>query len=317
MNNRRGFLEKLALGSAGLLSAPSLSQAQQLDIRSKEPLSVHVFSKHLQFLGYDDMASTAAEIGFDGVDLTVRPGGHVLPENVKSDLPKAVEAVRKQGLLATMMTTRLTDVDGQVNRDVLDVAADQGIKYFRTDYFRYPEQVDVKNYLNKCLSSLQKLATYAKKKKMYATYQNHAGSQYVGAPLWDIASSLYQINSPYMGCQYDIRHATVEGGLAWPTSLNYISPYINSLVMKDFRWEEHDGQWKVVNTPIGEGMVDFPAYFKQLRELNVSGPVSVHFEYPMPEEDNSLNETQKLEQTKLQMKADLDIVRGYIKQAGL
>jgi hypothetical protein len=33
------------------------------------------------------MAKAATEIGFDGVDLTVRPKGHVLPDNVEKDLP--------------------------------------------------------------------------------------------------------------------------------------------------------------------------------------------------------------------------------------
>ncbi|MDZ7723632.1 MAG: hypothetical protein U5R06_12725 [candidate division KSB1 bacterium] len=52
------------------------------------------------------MARTIAEIGFDGVDLTVRPGGHVLPENVTQDLPRAVKAIEKTGLKVPMMTTR-------------------------------------------------------------------------------------------------------------------------------------------------------------------------------------------------------------------
>jgi hypothetical protein len=51
-----------------------------------------VFSKCLQWLDYPGMAGITAEAGFDGVDLTVRAGGHVLPERVEEDLPKAVEA---------------------------------------------------------------------------------------------------------------------------------------------------------------------------------------------------------------------------------
>lgn len=62
---------------------------------SKSPLKIHIFSKHLQFLNYQDMAEAAAEIGFDGVDLAVRPGGHVVPEKVGNDLPKAVKALEK------------------------------------------------------------------------------------------------------------------------------------------------------------------------------------------------------------------------------
>ncbi|MFP4093330.1 MAG: sugar phosphate isomerase/epimerase family protein [Cyclobacteriaceae bacterium] len=315
--NKREFLEKMALGGAAAFTLPHISSAAAPQQINREPMSMHVFSKHLQFLDYERMAETAAEIGFDGVDLTVRPGGHVLPENVKRDLPKAVAAIRKQGLQCSMITTRLNSPDGKVNQQVLDAAADQGIRYFRTDYFRYPDQADVPAFLQNCQDTLKKLADESEKRGLYASYQNHAGSHYMGAPVWDIAGILRKINSQHLGSQYDIRHATVEGGQAWPIGLNYIHPHINTLVMKDFVWEKREGRWRVVNTPIGDGMVNFPAYFKQLKALNVTAPVSVHFEYPMPEEDDNLSEKQKLEQTQMVMKKDLDKIRQYMKEAGL
>jgi L-ribulose-5-phosphate 3-epimerase len=37
-----------------------------------------------------------------------------------------------------------------------------------------------------------------------------------------------------MGAQYDIRHATVEGGLSWQTGFNLIRPNIKTIVLKDF-----------------------------------------------------------------------------------
>ncbi len=48
-----------------------------------DPLSISIFSKHLQFLDCSSAAATAAEMGFAGLDLTVRPGGHVEPATVK------------------------------------------------------------------------------------------------------------------------------------------------------------------------------------------------------------------------------------------
>lgn len=316
--NKRDFLEKLALGGAAAFALPQVSFSAAAPLRTKrEPMSIHVFSKHLQFLGYEEMAETAAEIGFDGVDLTVRPGGHVLPENVSRDLPKAIAAIQKQGLQSSLMTTRLNSSEGKINQQVLDAAADQGIKYYRTSYFRYPDQADVPAFLQNCQDTLKKLADYSEKKNLFASYQNHAGSRYMGAPVWDLARILHEIDSPHLGSQYDIRHATVEGGQAWPIGLNYIHPHINTLVMKDFVWEKRDGRWRVVNTPIGEGMVDFPAYMKQLKALNVTAPISMHYEYAMPEGDDSFTEKQKLEQTKKVMKRDLERVRRYLKDAGL
>src|SRR5688500_11924668 len=65
--------------------------------REAEPV-IAVFSKHLQWLPFADVGPVIAESGFRAVDLTVRPGGHVLPERVEDDLPRAVETLRRSGL---------------------------------------------------------------------------------------------------------------------------------------------------------------------------------------------------------------------------
>src|SRR5215471_18287569 len=54
-------------------------------------LKISVFSKHFQWTNCREMAAIAKDIGFDGIDLTVRQSGHVLPERVEEDLPKAAE----------------------------------------------------------------------------------------------------------------------------------------------------------------------------------------------------------------------------------
>ena len=58
--NRRKFL--LAAGAGAVLS---LNAAP---VKHK----VAIFSKHLHFLRGEELAKGAAEIGFDGIDLTVR-----------------------------------------------------------------------------------------------------------------------------------------------------------------------------------------------------------------------------------------------------
>ena len=61
----------LLTAAAGLVVA-SPSQSAPAD-----GLKVSIFSKHLRFLEGEALAKGAAEIGFDGVDLAVRSGGHV------------------------------------------------------------------------------------------------------------------------------------------------------------------------------------------------------------------------------------------------
>src|SRR5688500_19517193 len=119
IQSRRSFLKKSILtGTLFPLMYGDLSS--MIHANTGTSLKIHIFSKHLQFLNYHDMAEAAAEMGFDGVDVTVRPKGHVLPERVENDLPKAVEAIRKVGFVPLMMTTAVQDAGDNTNIHVLD-----------------------------------------------------------------------------------------------------------------------------------------------------------------------------------------------------
>ena len=244
-------------------------------------LKVHIFSKHLQFLNYQDMAEAAAEIGFDGVDLTVRPKGHVLPERVEDDLPKAVEAMSKAGFAPSMMTSAVHDPDNVTDKRVLEVAAKLGMQYYRMNYFHHSDEKSIPESLAYFQQQMKALSQLNSELGLTGCYQNHAGNNYVGASIWELWELLKEADPQSIGAQYDIRHAVVEGGLSWPSSLRLIEPHIKTLAIKDFKWEKKDGEWRAQNTPLGEGMVDFKTYFGLLKKYDVQVPVSLHLEYPI------------------------------------
>jgi len=273
---RRGFLGGSAAALAGgVLAASSVPAAAQGAGRITK---ICVFTKHLQFLDYGAMAETAAGIGFDGVDIPVRPGGHVLPERVKDDLPRAVEAVKRNGLDPTMMTTAITGPDSPHAKAVLETGSGLGIGIYRLGYLKYDDAKGVAESLESYRPQLRDLAAMNRSLGIRGDYQNHAGTN-VGATVWDIWYALKGLDPRGIGCQYDIRHATVEGGRSWPLGLKLIRPFIGSLVIKDFKWGRVDGKWRVVDTPVGEGMVDFRAFFAMVKELGITAPITMHFEY--------------------------------------
>jgi L-ribulose-5-phosphate 3-epimerase UlaE len=53
--------------------------------------------------------------------------------------------------------------------------------------------------------------------------------------------------------------------------------------IKDFNWVKTNGKWKPKNVPLGEGMVDFDGYFKELRSYGIRPLVSLHLEYELGE----------------------------------
>ena len=258
------------------------------------------------------MAETAAEIGFEGVALTVRPRGHVLPEEVEDKLPLAVEAVKQAGLQTPMMTTAITDPNDPRTESILRTASALGIKYYRMGYLSYADDENPVASLQSYRSMLADLAAMNEQYGLHGAYQNHSGTR-VGGPVWDIWHLLDGLNPEFIGCQYDIRHATVEGGTAWLVGLRLLSRYIKITALKDFIWKKEGDNWRVKNVPIGEGMVDFEKYFGMVTHLGTaSGPMSVHFEYPLPHDMEKKASPAVRRQTLAVMKRDVERLKVWL-----
>lgn len=249
----------------------------------RKPYSVqeiHLFSKHLQWLDYASMSRVAKEIGFDGLDLTVRRKGHVLPENVEKDLPKAVKAMEQYGLKAEMMTTTITNIQEPNTEKILKTASKLGIKSYRMGWLKYADNQPIAEQLEAFKPQLKELEQMNEYYKIRGDYQNHAGTS-VGAAVWDIYMLIKDLNPEWLGCQYDIRHAMVEGMNSWEVGLKLLQNHIRTLDIKDYTYIQKEGDWTVKNTPIGDGAIDFKKYFQLLKDLNINAPISVHAEYDL------------------------------------
>ncbi len=240
-----------------------------------------IFSKHLQWLDYRELGVAVSQLGFDGIDLTVRPTGHVLPEKVRTDLPGAVSAVAESGVTVPTITTAITRPDGPGTREILETASGLGIPFYRLGYYRYPEEKEISETLAEIRKSLTGLADLNRRFRICGDYQNHAGASHFGAALWDLREALEGLPSRWLGCQFDIRHATVEGGLAWPTNFRALAGQIHTVVVKDFRWKETSDGWMVENCPLGEGMVPVGPFLALLLKSGFAGPISLHCEYSL------------------------------------
>lgn len=241
--------------------------------------TVHVFSKPLQHLSYAETAALLAETGYSGIDLPVRANGHVLPEKVDEDLPRAIEAAHKAGLKIEMITTDIVSVQSKLAEPVLRAAAKHGVKFYRLGNLPYDAKLGVMESLQKLKAQFRELAQLNASLGVHGAYQNHSGTR-VGSPVWDLYELLRELDPRAIGVQFDIRHATTEGGQSWPLGLKLLAPWIKCTDVKDFKWAQSPGKATVEGTALGEGIVPLDAYFKLYRELGIEGPISVHLEYP-------------------------------------
>lgn len=277
---RRTFLKTTALGAASLsASAKSVARPRNTPAIS----SVHIFSKHLQFLDYAKMAEQAAALGFDGVDLTVRPRGHVEPQNALRDLPRAIAAIRAAGLQPLMCTTGFTAPTDPHFDTTLDAIAASDITHLRMGYFRTNAAMHPATQLDQIRSTLPTLVAALEKRGLTGSLQNHAGAGHLGSSLWEYWQLLRETDPQVLGIQFDIRHATAERGASWEQDLAVAAPLISTLVTKDFKWSKPPAATRpeIIDTPLGEGWVDFPRYLQLLNTHRIQAPTSMHCEYDL------------------------------------
>ena len=276
---RRGFIKRVSTSAMLASLLPSNHVFGMPGTTSGKTPYICIFSKHLQWLNYHDMAQLAAGIGFTGIDLTVRKGGHVLPENVKRDLPLAVAQIRDSGLEVPMITTGITEADDPFTRDILETAGKLGIGKYRPGWYRYEKGVTVSDSLDHARRHLTELQVINEANNMAASYQNHSG-RFVGGSGWDLLEIIQGLNPRWVGVQFDIRHAVVEGPETWPMVLEVLAPWINTIDIKDFTWDSSDKS-RVVSMPLGQGLVPLDDFLKKLDDLEIRTDFSIHYEYPL------------------------------------
>jgi sugar phosphate isomerase/epimerase len=277
-----------------------------------EPL-ITVFSKHLHWLDIENMAKTAAGIGFDGIDLTVRPKGHVLPERAEEELPKAVETCKEAGIEVKMICTSISDTSDPLTEKILKTAGQLGIKYYRMNWYHYNPDQHIEKNLENFKSKMKELAQLNETYQIKGAYQNHEG-QWFGAPVWDLGIILNEINSEWLGIQYDILNASIEGTFSWQIGLNFIASFIHTIDIKDGVWNKETGRWNLDYVPLGRGNVDFKRFFQFLRDNRINVPYSMHFEYDLGGADTGARQlTIPGSEVILAMKRDLQNLRELLR----
>ena len=266
---------ELLIGSllAGLATTSAGSTAMAKDA-AKKVYRICAFEKFLQQLSYDELADVIAELGFVGIEATVRNKGHVQPERVEEDLPKLVEALQKRQLEVTTMATDVLNPSQPLSEKVIRTAKGLGINTYRMGFYKYDLKKPILAQLDEIRPQVRELADFNRELGVTAFYQNHSGAKYVGGTLWDMIGLLKGVPKEQIGLAFDIRHATIEAGLSWPVIYDVAKPHINSLYVKDFQW---DGR-KTKHVPLGTGRVD-PKFFDLVKRDNFDGPISLHVEY--------------------------------------
>jgi L-ribulose-5-phosphate 3-epimerase len=254
--------------------------------RPARPGPICLFSKHLPAMRPGALARAIKGIGFEGVDLTVRPQGHVAPERVTEQLPAAVQDIRAEGLVVPLITTELVSADDPTARPILAAAGKLGVPLFKPGYFKYAFK-DVRRELREAGARVRELAELGRRSRVQLGFHNHGDC--LGGLVWDAATFIEPLDARWAGYYFDTRHAFAEGGQSgWKVAAHLVGPRVKAVSVKDFHWEKTSKGWEIKKVPLGQGMVDVAGILAILAQHGFSGPISLHLEYDIPGGDDAI-----------------------------
>jgi len=289
----------------------SSKTAKAADTTYTNPLAV--FTKSFQDRPIPEVCRIFKEIGADGLDLTVRPGGHIDPKNVVEELPPAVEAAKEAGVKVLFLTTGITDPD-ETSRKLLGTAAKLGIDRVKLGYYRYSKFGEMTREIDDVKKRLAAVAKMAKSFGVLPCVHIHSG-KYIPSH----GTMLYEVIRDFapdeVGAYVDPQHMTKEGGVdGWRQGLDLLAPWISLCSMKNFAWErtERDkfGQqhWHTINVPVADGVCPVPDFIDSLHKLGYQGVISMHSEYKGGHSFKKLDTDGCIEQTA----KDIKFVRQFL-----
>ena len=281
--SRREFLQISSASAMTGAVALTAGRAAAAPAAARSPFrgTLCLFSKSVPQLNWRELAQSVKRAGFGGVDLTVRPGGHVLPERAATDLPKAVAAIREEGIEVPMITTALLTADDPTARPIISTASKLSIPYLKPGYYPY-KLVNVLKEVDEAGRQFRGLVDLAAKHGIQVGYHNHP--RYIGEAIWDMARVIEPLDPRWSGYYYDLCQATMEGGASgWRVSTNLVMPRLKMVAAKDFSWKQAGPhRWQAKTCPMGQGMSNWKEFVHLMAQSNFHGPISLQQEFEIP-----------------------------------
>jgi sugar phosphate isomerase/epimerase len=252
-----------------------------------------IFTDNLSDLSIRDACREAKMAGFDGLDLTLRPGGHVKPENAQEGLAKAHEIA--------MVTTGITAADSPFAESIIS-AAHFRIPAFKLGYWRYEPFGTLLKQLDDARRKLEGIVALTRRYGIRPCLHTHSGPILSNSVL--VYLLLKDFSPAEVGAYVDPMHMCYEGGgSGWEMMLDLLAPWIALVGVKNYilpateRDSYGQQRFQIKKAPLADGIAPLPQFFQRLKQIGYDGVVSLGSEYKGQGSFRSLKTPELLEQS--------------------
>jgi sugar phosphate isomerase/epimerase len=244
-------------------------------------------SKFFHALGVGELGRKVRELGFDGIDVSVRPGHPVNLDNVESALPQAVAAWKTQGLVCPLATAPVTLIDPdapEVERLYAGCAA-AAVPRVKIGFFHYRPGDDYWALVDAARRALEGFARVGERHGVRTVYQVHSGPV-LGSNCAGLMHLLRGLDPRWVGGYPDLGHMVLDGE-DYPMGLAMVRDYLSMVAVKDAYHAPQPAGSEPPFVPrfvrLGCGAVNWRRALGALKGLGFDGAVSVHTEYDFDE----------------------------------
>ncbi len=240
-------------------------------------------SKFFADLSVEQLGEKAIELGYDGIDICIRPGHPIHLDNAIQALPKAVKVWQAQNLVCPLATAAvdMTDPDTPEADRLYAACAEAGIPRLKIGFWKFNEGDDYWQVLDAAHAKLKGFVKFSEKHGVQTCYQIHSGPC-IGSNCAGLMHLIKSFDPRYVGAYTDFGHLALDGE-DWAMGLAMIRDYLSVVGIKDAFYVPqpvgHIPPYIPCFVKLGEGCVNWHRCLGLLCELGFDGPLTVHTEY--------------------------------------
>ncbi len=241
-----------------------------------------MFTKLLKDLDLDRLADEVQALGFDGLDLAVRPGYPVNPENVGAALPAAAKKWAARGMSVGLVTTDFDFLNPAAPgvEPLMGACAEIGCREIKLGYWVYRGE-DYWGRVEEIRKSLAGFERLCARYRVRVSIHTHSG-EYYGSNCAGAMHLVQGFDPRCIGVYMDPGHLSLDG--EWlPMAFSMVKEHLSLIAVKNFGWfrkEQAGGvEWTRRVVPLREGLVNWREVLRLARGAGYDGVFSLHSEY--------------------------------------
>jgi sugar phosphate isomerase/epimerase len=250
------------------------------------PVEFAVFVKPWKRFSLAELGSHIRKLGFDLIELPVRPGFPCQPEHIETQLPQAVKQLAEEGVRVLNVTVSLPLDDERLYAACAEAGVPMNRVIFDRKDMNYWEAEDAAR------RQLDAAIPFCEQYGIQIGVQNHYGSS---LPVNEMG--LYHLVKDYdpkhVGAIWDPAHNALEG-MAPEPALEIVASHLCVVNLKNAYWklisppEAEVAEWSVYWTSGRHGRSSWKRVANKLAAMNYNGPVCFSAEYSAEHEVDRL-----------------------------